>query len=495
MTGAAPFRLEPLPGGRSLRVVDDTGEVVRLNLGVPGETLPGWEPDDENLLATAGDDWEARLRLFVDVETTSLHLTLDNRAGQDRPTPPLGLAVTTAPGWAGWAWASDTEGFLLVSPVTGDGRRRPTLALRLRQGFLRAAQDRPAFTSEPRPDALFGAPALPPGCAAFHLADPRGAVGPHRAHHVVLALSALARPDDAAAFLPDWLPELVSSAGDEVRFATPDLAIVPGRDASMVTDDTAVAVTSSSGHREVAVHGVRGVQRLRVSWVPSAPQFLTDLSHALASRRPSAVSSATGVVVAEALARRAVIDPDPILDWLEREDWLAREDLFGVGVAAVLAVETHDERLLADAWRVLGALPVRRGHGLVTMRLWLASLTAVGAAPDLAGGLLARPTDDPLARLEQALLSYRGEDVWGPAVEGMVNRLGGRLPGQPMGMPASEAALLVSLLRLCPEGWAIRTSAAATAQKAAGLLLADYADGLQPEWDGLAWLLLGELGA
>ena len=78
--------------------------------------------------------------------------------------------------------------------------------------------------------------------------------------------------------------------------------------------------------------------------------------------------------------------------------------------------------------------------------------------------------------------------------------LGGPLPGRPVGLPASRAAIAVSLLKLCPEGWSRSEQAAEAASKAEGLLLADYAPppgeeaALHADLDGLAWLLLGDLG-
>ena len=88
MTRFSYFRCTPGDGGRSLAVTDPDGApVVRLDLGVPGAPVPGWVGDDEEVLSTAGDEWEARLRYFADIESTSVHLSLDNRAAVERDTP------------------------------------------------------------------------------------------------------------------------------------------------------------------------------------------------------------------------------------------------------------------------------------------------------------------------------------------------------------------------------------------------------------------------
>lgn len=483
------FAFEVAGGGRSLRVTDAAGAAVcSLDFGLPGEPVPGWVPDEEDACHTAGDGWEARIRHLRDDGALTAFVSLDNREPVERPLPPVGMAVTVADGWCGWSWTADVDGFVVVAPRWRAGE---VLRIRLRKGFLRAAQQRPVFTSEPRRE---GGAGLPVGCAAFHLANPTGSLKAHGRHQLVLTLGPVPTFDEAAQHLPDWLPPLVASAGDEVRFVTPDLALVPGPGATLILDDTVAVLTGEAGHRELAVHGVRGVQRLRVTFPPSLPAFLADLGAALKSRRPSAVTTATGAVIAAGYERGAVLDDELVLDWLEREDWLARADPLGVAIAGVVATRTRDVTLLEGAWDALEGLPWQAGSGLVTMRLWLAALTVTGGAPDL-GALLQRRATDELGALELALLRHAEPEVWGGRVSGLIQSLGGVLPGQPVGMPASDAALRVSLLRLVPEAWPQRPEASATAVKASAQLLADFADGLHTSWDGLAWLLLGDIGA
>jgi len=484
-----PFELVGSDDGKGLDVTTGPGPVAQLAFGVAGAEA-GRGPDGDTVWSSP-EGWEARLRRFPDLDGLSLVLTLDNRTGADLPLPPLGLAVTLAPGWCGWSWTPDVEGFIVVAPDgTGPDAAAESLVIRLRHGFWRSAHDRPVFVAATRRDAE----APRSASAAFHLADPSGALRPGGRHQVTLEVLALDSPAEAVRFEPTWLPELVAPAGEEVRFDTPDLAVVPGRDAWASTDGTSAVVTGRPGHREVAVHGVRGVERLRVSWVPDLAPFLAGLAGALTTRRPSGVSSGTGAVVAGALARGACVDPEAVLDWLEREDWLARGDLLGVAISSVVAVQTRDAALLDGAWAVLQHLQPGRGVGLVTMRVWLASLSVSGEAADLAGHL-GRRNFDPVARLEYALLADGDPGLWGSAVTGLVNRLGGGLPGQPIGLSAVDAALAISVLRLVPESWPQRRAASLAAGKGTGLLLADCADGLHPQLDGLGWLLLGELGA
>ena len=102
---------------------------------------------------------------------------------------------------------------------------------------------------------------------------------------------------------------------------------------------------------------------------------------------------------------------------------------------------------------------------------------------------------DPVARLEAAVLGTGDALDCEPVARQLVRRLGGSLPGAPMGVPEADAGLAVALLRLVPERWAVRDAALAASEKASQLLLADHAAGLHPSYEGLAWMLLGEIGA
>lgn len=471
-------------GGRGLLVRRGRERVAEFVFGLPGEPVPGWEPDETEARLTVAESFTARLRHLGDPDGWTTIVSIDNTADVERALPPLGMAVTVAPGWCGWSWTSDVEGFLLVAPAGAAG---PCLLLRVRQGFLRAASDRPALTAADRRGEGLG-----DGVAAFHLAHPTGSLRAFGRHQTTVEFSQV--PDAAAVVtaLPGWLPELVVAPGDELRLDTPDLAVVPGPGVRMGSEDTTSVLVAPPGHREVAVHGVRGVQRLRVSFTPGFDPFLADLVTALKSRRPSALPSATGAVVAGALARRAVLDPENVLDWLEREDWLARGDVFGAAVAAIVATETHDEALLEAAAETLLGLEPGPGWGVVATRCWLATLQ-VGLPPiDLTRAFVRLKEGGELARFESAALGGGAEPPG--AVSGLANRFGvGVLPGQPVGLPEAEAGLLATLLRLVPEHWGSRAAASEAAERAVALLLADHADGLHPAYDGLAWLLVGDL--
>lgn len=467
-------------GGEVLLMLGDV-RVGALRVGVRGEGAASADPDE--VLHVRQGPVGVRVRRFDDLDASSLILTVENTGDTPVAVPTVALTVTPDAAWSGWSWTSDTEGFVLLSSPTD------AVVLQLRRGHLRAVPGLPVFGGEP---TVLGEG--PPGAGVFHLFLPGNLAAGER-RRTVLRAGRLPDAEAAASMLPAWLPPLVEPVGTEVALETPDQGVVPGPGVDATLTGHTLLLSGAAGHREVALHGVRGVQRLRVSWVPGLGSWLAEVAHVLRSRRPSAVSSATGAVVAEALARGAVLDRDAVVDWLEREDWLARGDALGVATAALAATHAGDEALLADAWAAVAELPVTAGFGFVAMKVWLGLLSVSGAAPDLAGTLLRRPPLEGLAALELSLLGGgdRGRDE--PELLAAVRRLGGTLPGQPLGLSASEAARLVGVLRLCPEGWPTRRAASGAAEKAASLLLADYADGLHDSWDGLAWLLMGQLGS
>lgn len=481
-----PFACQVDGGGRWLRITRGDASVALVAFGMPGDPVPGWQPDDTDARLTSDGTFTARLRHLDDEDGWTTIVSLDNEADVERALPPLGMAVTVASGWAGWSWTSDTEGFLAVAPADAAG---PVLLVRVARGFVRASSQRPVFTPRDRVSGAAGDPV-----AAFHLAHPTGSLRAHGRHQTTLEFSALDRLSDAAGVLPAWLPDLVIAPGDDLVVRTPDMALVPGPGVELATADTTSVMSARPGHREVAVHGVRGVQRLRATFAPAAQPLVADLVEGLRSRRPSAMPSSAAAVVAGGLARRWVRDASGALDWLEREDWLARGDVWAPAIAAMVATETHDEDLLRAACEACVETDAGAGAQLVATRCWLATLR-MGMAPlDLTRGF-ALASDEGLAGFEVAVLRNADADRWSPVADGLAHRLGGALPGQPVGLAEAEAGLLVALLRLVPEEWPARARATEASEKAASLLLADHADGLQPGLEGLAWMLVGEIGS
>lgn len=468
--------------------------------GVPSTEISEWRTSIDH--RPDGDGWLTAVRL-------------DNLSAQTRALPPVGVGITVGDGWAGWSWASDVQGLILLSPCAGelavgaasvappgigappagatvveapggepDAGADEVLVVRVR-GFCRVAASQPVFA----PASRHVDPALPVAYGVLHLANPTGSVAGFGRAASVLEFDTLESLGDAAGLLPDWLPELVVGEGEEIVFDTPDWAVVPGPDSSLTRDDTSMVLIAAAGHREVAIHATQGIHRLRATFAPGLGDLLSDVADPLLGRRPAALPSSAAVVVAGALLLSDA-DADRALDWLEREDWLARGDVFGCAAAALLAGQTGDAALARDTWERLSGLDAVRGRPLAGMGAWLACVALAGDAPgtaSLPGG------PDAWSRLESALLKNDASAEARTVLNGVINRLGADLPGQPLLLPEADAGYLIALLHLVPETWPERALATATSVKASALLLADHADGLQPGLDGLAWVTLANL--
>ncbi|QIK71164.1 hypothetical protein G7070_01270 [Propioniciclava coleopterorum] len=474
MTGG--FTYAVTGGGRGLLVRRGGAGVAEFVFGLP----EGAASDEDGLAVTVGEiGVRLAQRELGDVWVSEL--VLDNGGPDEAALPPLGMVVRVEPGWVGWSWTAETDGFVVVAPEAGDG---DALLLRLRQGFLRACVPTPSFVPAGR-----RADALEPGMAAFFLANPAGALRGHGRHSTRLEFGSIPDVDAARAAMPAWIPDLVARPGDEIRFETPDQALVPGPGVRLVGDDVAGILTGSPGHRELAVHGPRGVTRLRPTFTPALDALAAEVSAGLLRRRPAGLPTAAAAVVAAALSRRAVADPGAALDWLEREDWLAREDQFGPLLATTIAVETHDEALGAAAMDALLGRRFGLGDGLIASWAWLGALRL--GIPPLDLSLVLERASTAEERWEAALIR-QDPDAHADGVRAVIRKLGAGLPGQPIGLGAAEAGLSVALLRAVPEGADLRTAAVEAADKAAALLAADYADGMHPTHDGLAWLVWSE---
>lgn len=463
------FTYSAIGGGRGLQVRHGGQGVADFVFGLP----EGSRLDSDDVSVAVGEVG-VLLRQRGSGDRWLSEIVLDNSAADEVKLPDVDMVVRVEQGWTGWSWTAGAEGFLVVAPESGDGE---PLLVRLRQGFLRACAPVPAFASH--------GDALGPGSAAFALTS--GSLRGFGRCVTTLEFGPIPDLDAAGAAIPSWVPGLVVAPGDEVRFEAPDQALVVGPGVSVVECDGASLVTALPGHRELAVHGPRGITRLLATFTPELDALAAEVAAGLVRLRPAALQTTAAAVVAAALSRRAIADPDAALDWLEGEDWLAREDQFGPLVATTIAAETRDRALGEAAMTAIVERRFGRGDGLIASWAWLGALR-LGIAPLDLSRVLARAATTA-ERWEAALIRQEPGEAYDAGVQTLIRQLGGVLPGQPMGLDADEAGLSVALLRAVPEHARVRAAATATAEKAAAELAADYADGAEHSQDAMAWLI------
>lgn len=376
------------------------------------------------------------------------------------------LRVIPGPGRVVWAWAAGAEAMIAVAP----GRRAaPVVGLRLTQGWL---QEGP------------GGFAMAP--AGLELTAGRRWVGQLRAQ--------LYRGvDDLAARLPAWLAPLELSAGQPWEFRDPDHALVVEPPATTRAEGDVIQVIGEAGRACVALHSPRGLTELTVSFAPSLDTLLAaGAAHVL--RLPGRIPPAGAFVLAEALARSLISEPVAAERLLDDFDWSHDSDLLAIATGVARAQRNGNSRMLRAALRRLQLVHPQPGYGRVVMAAWLASLALGEDARDEALALLSRPTGSEWVALELNVLNLRSLEVAGGLFHGLVNALGGDLPGDPVGLDAVRQAQLVGLLQLCPEEWPMATAAAACAGKNSRRLLAGVAESAFADPDDLAvlaWLALG----
>lgn len=377
------------------------------------------------------------------------------------------LRVSPGPGCVVWAWAAGAEAMIAIAP----GRRRaPVVGFRLAHGWLQATPSGFAMTP-----------------AGLEVNPGRRWVGQLRADLY---------PDmeGLAARLPAWLAPLELSAGQPWEFREPDHALVVEPPAVTRAEGHVVQVLSEPGRAAVELHSPRGLTALTVSFAPGLETLLAaGASHVL--RRPGgAVSPAGAFVVSEALGRSLISEPSAAERLLDDFDWSHDTDLLAIATGVARAQRSGNSRMLRAALRRLQLVHPQPGYGRVVMAAWLASLALGEDAGDEALALLSRPTGSEWVALELNVLNLRSLEVAGGLFCGLVNALGGDLPGEPVELDAVRQAQLVGLLQLCPEEWPMASAAAACAMKnsrrlLAGVAASDFADA--DDLAVLAWLALG----
>ena len=134
-------------GGRGLRVTSGGEDVCEVTFGIPEGPEAGVSHEVEDEVSYAVGEIGFRLSVRDLVGDWAVELALDNRSDETQAAPPLGMVVRVAPGWTGWSWTAESDGFLVISREEGD---RPSLLIRLRQGFLRESSPSPRFSPSGR---------------------------------------------------------------------------------------------------------------------------------------------------------------------------------------------------------------------------------------------------------------------------------------------------------------------------------------------------------
>lgn len=386
--------------------------------------------------------------------------------GDPLPAPPR-LYVHPGPGCVAWAWPAGAEGLIAIAP---SGRAAPVIGLRLTQGWLEDAD------------------------GAFVLAPSDLTLTPGRRWVGTLRADLYPSMDALGARLPPWLAPLELNAGQPWEFREPDQALVVAPPVTTRAEGDAVQVIADAGRVGVRVHSPRGLTSLTLSF---APQFDTLLaagaSRVLRSNAP--VTPAGGFVVAEALGRALISQPSAAERLLDDRDWSQEPDLLSIATGIVRGQRSGNARMVRATLRRLGLVHPQLGYGRVVMAAWLATLALGEDAGDEALALLSRPSGSEWVALELNVLHLRSREVSGGAFAGLINALGGDLPGEPVGLDAVRQAQLVGLLQLCPEEWPMAPTASACTIKNSRRLLAGVAasDFAQPDdLEVLAWLALGQ---
>ena len=484
------FAVEVAPDGAGFRLLHGVDEWASCTLGGMRSTGRFSDDPDEvehgfalpggscSVRHSTGQAWTIRWALSASERALGDRLPADLPRVSDDARPdsawddacnvaPPTLRVRPGPHAVAWAWAAGAEGVLCIAP-----RRRaaPVVGLRLTGGWLDEIPDGFALA----PDRL----ALTPG---------KRWVGSLRAE-LYPGLNAI------AATLPAWLAPLELTAGQPWEFRQPDQALVVHPPATTRAEGDAVQVIGAAGRAGVTVHSPRGVTSLTLSFAPSLDTLLAaGASTVLRAGGP--VTAAAGFVVAEALGRSLISQPQAAAGWLDEHDGQRDPDLLAIATGIVRGQRAGQLRPVRAALKRLAVVHPQLGFGRVVMAGWLASLALGHDAGAEAVQLLTRSSGSDWVALELNVLNLRSVEVAGPLFGGLINALGGDVPGEPIGLGVVQQAQLTGLLQLCPEEWPMAQDAAACATKNSRRLLAaiaasDFAD--PDDLVVLAWLALGE---
>jgi hypothetical protein len=309
---------------------------------------------------------------------------------------------------------------------------------------------------------------------------------------------------------------------DVVLPGGPDVAVVAPGLAVEVADDRVEVTAAAPGAYVVELRSARGTTACPLAWAPDLDEEVDAAAAALLAGPTSPAGTvrldgpAAGLVLQDALARRAAGDPDELADALELlagelveqlEDG-ARADPLTLALLAREADRTGSAALLDVAVRHLAAtLTAAPGLGLAGVGL---ALSRVRSGQDPAevvthlAALRAQAGPEDVGGLELALLLRPRDAVADPPVLAGLRRLGAGLgaglPGRVVPpLPPDDVAYAATLLSLVDEttGQRLRlrwgVAASEVARRAAAEARARLAEdrSVATGQRALAWLVLG----
>ncbi len=461
----------------SASLEDADGEVVTVRLtGVRPLGLT-CRADDEAEHEYAG----AHLRIFqrhAVGETWRWRWVVANETA-DAAEVDVRLDLACAPGYAAWCWAAGASGLIVVAPTERQG---PVLAVRLDQGW---------WGMPPRDERRPGSPD-PEGSGRLRLAPPELTLDPGRRWVVSATGEWLTGIDQVLAKLPAWMQWPYLDADEPWGAELADVGVTADDAVELYfgPETGLVWVTAEPGSHIVGVHEGRGITTVALEWARPLAEVAAAVGSDALDPGGSAPDPAVALCLQYALDQGA-ISAAGVDDVLDLVDWTGHDGLFGVAFGLQRAVRDGEAVSVTEALRILDRLPATIGFGRVVMRAWLACVATGVDARRRCLDLLGRRATDGFAALESSLLHYRSPDSGMPGLAGLVNLLGGELPGEPYAMSWAEQARLVGVLDLCPEEWPVAALAAEVAGKTRTRILSAWSDGRLADAEPIAWLVLG----
>lgn len=489
---AVPAAAHPTAGwladAGSLLVETADGPVA---LGAPRVSVDG----DEAEVERSGGGLRTVVRHAVD-QAWTVRVLLANESGSELALTRVGLGWRAAPGTVVTALAAGARATYAVQPLDGDG---PVLVGRLRSGAQHGVDET---------GLLLGPVVLAPG------------------HRWAVLWRWEVLPDVRRAAAGDDLPPTtwLDLGHTAVLPGGPDVAVVAPGLAVELEDDRVEVAAGEPGTYAVELRAARGTTTCPLTWAPDLDDLVDVVAAGLLAGPTTPAGTvrlggaAAGLLVQDALARRAVGPTDEVAEALELLAGDLVEELDVVGGtqppdALALAFLAREADRTADAGlasaavrRLLATTVVAPGLGLAGLGLALAQVRAGrpgGVVAHLTALLAATGARDD-AGLELALL-LRPRDAGAdePVLAGLRRlgaRLGAGLPGRVVPpVELTRVAYASTVLGLVDEatgqrlrrGWGTGASELARRTSAEARARVASADGGRAARDALAWLVLG----